>query len=47
MQNVRQLDKTIDSLERFRTHLPEEQKYDLGIYLNVIKYMDSINEDTG
>lgn len=41
MQNVRQLDKTIDSLERFPDSLVKRTNRDLGIYINAIKYLDS------
>lgn len=41
MQNVRQLDKTIDSLERFPDSFARRTRYDLGVYLNEIKYLDS------
>ena len=43
MQNVRQLDKTIDSLERFPDSFARRTNTDLGIYMNAIKYLDSTN----
>ncbi len=43
MQNVRQLDKTIDSLEHFPDSFARRTKRELGVYMNVIKYKDSNN----
>lgn len=41
MQNVRQLDKTIDSLERFPDSFARRTGHDLGLYMNAVKYIDS------
>ena len=41
MQNVRQLDKTIDSLERFPDSFARRTTRELSIYINAIKYKDS------
>ncbi|MEP6594306.1 MAG: LptF/LptG family permease [Ginsengibacter sp.] len=41
MQNVRQLDKTIDSLERFPDSFAHRTTRELSIYMNAIKYIDS------
>lgn len=43
MQNIRQLDKTIDSLERFPDSFARRTSADLGNYINSIKYLDSSN----
>jgi lipopolysaccharide export system permease protein len=43
MQNVRQLDKTIDSLERFPDSFARRTTRELGIYIKAIKYKDSSN----
>ncbi|MEO6453688.1 MAG: LptF/LptG family permease [Ginsengibacter sp.] len=44
MQNVSQLDKTIDSLKKFQDSLARRTKYDLGLYINAIKYQDSAHD---
>lgn len=45
MQNVRQLDKTIDSLERFPDSFARRTKKELGVYISAVKYPDSTNKD--
>jgi lipopolysaccharide export system permease protein len=41
MQNVRQLDETIDSLERFPDSFSRRTTRELSIYMNAVKYKDS------
>jgi lipopolysaccharide export system permease protein len=41
MQNVRQLDKTIDSLERFPDSFARRTTRELSFYINAVKYKDS------
>ncbi len=43
MQNVRQLDKTIDSLEKFPDSFARRTTNDMGIYMNSIKLLNSSN----
>ncbi|MEO6330241.1 MAG: LptF/LptG family permease [Ginsengibacter sp.] len=43
MQNVRQLERTIDSLERFPDSFARRTNNELAVYINAIKYSDSGN----